>query len=357
MEGHFRKKLSEKRNSSRLKPPALTKVTYVVVEDVKGNIKFKLCSKLLFAEYSSDTLSVPELRSAILKDHIQREKAEGRHCKDKSVKLYLSDRGQEITDISDLPKLFKYTTKLYAEFKSPIAVSPESPSSVFNQKHVRVKRELDTDVCVDFEFTEPKFKAPPLKKAKSAVIEKHSEYVPRNQRIAPENLNSLIVAAGKDIPHNIPTIECYRFNIGTQLWGKMTDFSGRIDLSMDDSSVIGEGGFRKCYKAKIVTESGEKAVAIKIFSDQGKSRLRDFLSVDEGTNLDMERCIKRDIQINEAALNLATEFNHKLQSAAIKFNPCFLGRLTDADEEICFVEPLLDGVFWRAISNNGWWEI
>ena len=55
-----------------------------------------------------------------------------------------------------------------------------------------------------------------------------------------------------------------RFNIGTQLWG---NYSGRVDFSMDTSSVIGEGGFRKCFKAKITTESGEKAVAVKVFSD------------------------------------------------------------------------------------------
>ena len=98
-------------------------------------------------------------------------------------------------------------------------------------------------------------------------MEKDSEYVPRNKRHVPENLKNLIVEAGTDIPLNIPTIACYRFNIGTQLWGKVEEYSGRVDFSMDTSSVIGEGGFRKCFKAKITTESGEKAVAVKVFSD------------------------------------------------------------------------------------------
>ena len=94
-------------------------------------------------------------------------------------------------------------------------------------------------------------------------MEKDYEYVPRNKRHVPENLKNLIVEAETDIPLNIPTIACYRFNIGTQLWG---NYSGRVDFSMDTSSVIGEGGFRKCFKAKITTESGEKAVAVKVFS-------------------------------------------------------------------------------------------
>ena len=357
MEGHFRDLLTKKRTTTRLKPPTLTKVTYVVVEDGRDKIRFKQCSKLLFAEYSSNTLSIPELKSAILKDHTRRQKSEGRVCDDRCVKLYLSVRGQEITDVSDLPKLFKYTTPLYAEFKKPITVSPEMDLTS------RLKRELDTDACVDLEWTNTQIQPQrPAKKARQPCsdVYQHSQYIPRNVRVVPENLNSLIVEAGNDIPSNIPTIECFRLSIVTKQWVKNEDFSGRIDFDKNDSHFVGEGGFRKCYKAKVFTDLGTKDVAVKFFSERGKNRLRDFFALDEQSSLDMEQAINRDIQVNESSMNLAAVFNSKVPANwSIFFNPSYFGKMKDKEgtEELCFVEPLLKGSFWRAISNNGEWEI
>ena len=83
---------------------------------------------------------------------------------------------------------------------------------------------MDTDACVDWELTEPKKKAKPNK-----MDLKHSEYIPRKKRVVAANLKNLIVEAGRDIPLNIPTIiASYRFSIGTQLWGKVEEYSGRI---------------------------------------------------------------------------------------------------------------------------------
>ena len=78
-----------------------------------------------------------------------------------------------------------------------------------------------------------------------------TDYVERKFRTVLQNLKKVIIEAGEDIPSDIPIIETYAFNIGTQLWTKIEAYCGRIELSMDSASKLGEEGFRTVHKAKI----------------------------------------------------------------------------------------------------------
>ncbi|CAB4019049.1 transient receptor potential cation channel subfamily M member 6-like [Paramuricea clavata] len=152
---------------------------------------------------------------------------------------------------------------------------------------------------------------------------------------------------GKLINKSTTTIHLYGFNLADMSWSSSPR---AVEFSVSED-VLGEGAFRKAYKAESKDESFAGSWVVKEYNENA-------LDVIAETNQTLETHTKKVVQMHSLAQNFASQLKTSVEQNGMQesFGDCFhygsvyLGKKGD---EFVTVEEFVDGEFSKYINNDG----